>query len=100
MDTTVDVARVDIVGDKGVIGEGTAIIESIPDNPIGTNPVVGQSVGGGIIDAGGSMGFDAPTISDQVFIGGKTVIALTRPCNIMQIFIMKTCPCNEHPTFI
>ena len=97
--TVVDVARVDIVGDKGVIGEGTAIIKTSPDTSFGPNPVVGPSVGRGMVNVGSaglvgsSMGgrmFDAAgggiigsgsgivdaatTLTEQAFTGGTNTL--------------------------
>ena len=52
------VTRVDIVGDAGVIGRGTAIIRDIdpliPETAGGINPVVGPDIRGRILDAVGS----------------------------------------------
>ena len=50
-----------------MIGEGTAIIKTSPDNPLGPNPVVvGPSVGVGMVNAG-SAGLVGSSIGDRMF---------------------------------
>ena len=92
--TVVDVVPVPIVGDRGVIGTGTAVITDNPDTPA-INPVV-TPVRGGIIDAGGSGMLGAPIggrIGGSLIDTGSTGIIGSGPA------IVDTAPTISNPAF-